>query len=244
MKRYGSFADAVRCFHALNVNDVSGRAVKLRTSIHSSAALPLLFRCSCTTRQNPNSYHYTCKKRTGATNIIKHTVSKNKYCSTKQRQTLLAHLPYKDQRLGKVIPIIPPSKIAPKLFLHVHDVPQMPYPERLLSGLCQAQGQLNYSLNVAAAEIILHELPIVFITECLGLPKILSRKSANGSLEDDAFTFSVWLFKLLDKVDPRLICLLECLDLLLISMWHVTAFSDVLFRVLLNLPGWCCMLRR
>lgn len=93
----------------------------------------------------------------------------------------------------------------------------MPYPERLLSHLCQTQGQFNCPLNFAAAEIVLHELPVVSIAKCLGFPKTLGRNSANGSLEDDAFAFSVWLFELLDKVNPRLICLLEYLNLLLVS---------------------------
>lgn len=93
----------------------------------------------------------------------------------------------------------------------------MPYPERLLSHLCQTQGQFNCPLNFAAAEIVLHELPVVSIAECLDFPKTLARNSANGSLEDDAFAFSVWLFELLDKVNPRLICLLEYLNLLLVS---------------------------
>ncbi|PON25883.1 hypothetical protein TGAM01_v205320 [Trichoderma gamsii] len=203
------------------------------------------FRCSCATRRDLNSYHYTYKKRKGVGYQYYKAYGQQGETVYHKTKTNPPHASTPEEsRLGKVIPIILPSKIAPKLLLHIHDIPQMPYPERLLSRLCQTQGQLNCSLNVAATEVVLHEFPIVFITECLGLPEILTRNSANGSLEDDAFTFSVWLFKLLDKVNPRLICLFEYLDLLLVSMWHVTAFSGRLSRVLLNLPGWYCMLRR
>lgn len=140
-------------------------------------------------------------------------VSKTKSCKRKKKdKLLLAHLPTKDQISGKVIPIIPPSKIAPILFLYIHDILQMPYPERLLSRLCQIQGQFNCLLNFSAAKIALfHEFTVVFIAERFCFPETPCRKSANSSLEDGTFAFPVWLIVFLDKIDPRLVCLIKCL---------------------------------
>lgn len=117
----------------------------------------------------------------------------------------------KDQRSGKVIPIILLSKTAPKPFLYIHDILQMPHPERLLSRFCQTQGQLNCLLYLTAAEIALYELTVLFIAERLYFAKIQRRNSADGSLEDNTFTFSVWFIVLLEKVDARLKCLVKYL---------------------------------
>lgn len=87
----------------------------------------------------------------------------------------------------------------------------MPHPERLLSRFCQTQGQLNCLLYLTAAEIALYELTVLFIAERLYFAKIQRRNSADGSLEDNTFTFSVWFIVLLEKVDARLKCLVKYL---------------------------------